>query len=323
MKWEALMKVSLAQARNLIRSADQILITGHIHPDGDCLGSMLGLYQHLRAAGKKVTLLLDDDVPSGFQFLPNWADIKKPANHNEAYTTDLLIILDASDKERIGRLGTCVSGPVLNLDHHVSNTQFADYWYVDTHAAATGEIIVDLIYAAGESIDPAAALCLYTAIATDCGFFRYANTTPKVLRYAADLLEKKVRPELVSEAIETSTLADIRSLIAVLGTLELQQEGQVALITVDSHTLALTENTESYINYPRSIAGVEVAVMLKEVEADCVRVSLRSKSADVSKIALSFGGGGHVRAAGCTLNTTLDQAKRRILEAIAGELAER
>ncbi|EGO63201.1 DHH family phosphoesterase [Acetonema longum] len=317
------MKVSLDQAHNLIRSADQILITGHIHPDGDCLGSMLGLYHHLKAAGKKATLLLDDDVPSGFRFLPNWTDIKKPAHQNEQYITDLLIVLDASDKERIGRVGACVSGPVLNLDHHVSNTQFADYWYVDTKAAATGEIIVDLIHAAGEPIDPDSALCLYTAIATDCGFFRYANTTPKVLRYAADLLEQKVKPELVSESIETSTLADIQSLIAVLGTLELQQEGRAALITVDSHALSLTENTESYINYPRSIAGVEVAVMLKEVEADCVRVSLRSKTADVSKIALSFGGGGHMRAAGCTLNTTLDQAKSRILEAIARGLAER
>ncbi|VBB08046.1 Hypothetical protein LUCI_3311 [Lucifera butyrica] len=314
------MEISLKQASELLERAANIVLTAHIYPDGDSLGSMLALFHSLRAAGKDVTMLLDDDVPKLYQYLPGQEKIVRPRSGLNA---DLLVVLDASDEERIGAVKTAVFAPILNLDHHLSNTRFADYWYVDAEAAATGEIIFKLLGLMNGKITREIAVCLYTAIATDCGFFRYANTSAATMRYAAELIECGVQPHVIAEHLDTRPLANIILLTKALATLQLYEAGRIATITLSAEMGQITsDNTEGFINYPRNIEGVEIAVLFKVVDTNTVRVSLRSRNVDVSRLALAFGGGGHARAAGCTLNGTLEDAKTKIIGAAVARLKE-
>ncbi len=311
------MEIALEQVAEKIRKASRIIITAHVHPDGDCLGSMLALNEYLLSSGKNVSMLLDDEIPAMYSFLYGCRDIHKPVP-TAVISADLLIVIDASDLERIGNVKTWINAPLLNIDHHISNTKFADYRYVDSTAAATGEIIFQLLRLMQADITTTMAVSLFTAIATDCGFFRYANTSAQTLRFAAELVELGAKPYLISEYIETKSFADMLTLIKVLQTLELHYNSRIACITIEKNMVdELSDNTEGFINYPRNIEGVEIALMFRIVDQTTVRVSFRSRNVDVSTLALAFGGGGHARAAGCTLNQPLDTAKMQILNASA------
>ena len=314
------MDFSLEQTAKLLQRSNTIILTAHIQPDGDCLGSMLALNHYLVSIGKNVRMVLDDDVPALFNFLPGHQAIQKPTT--KVISADLLIVLDASDIERIGKVKEHIEAPILNIDHHVSNTKFADYWYIDKRAAATGEIIFQLLNMLKVNITAAMATCLYTAIATDCGFFRYANTSVQTMRYAADLMEHGAEPHVISEAMETKPLESILTLGKVLETLELYHNGKIATITVLPETLSNLDSTEGFINYPRIIEGVDIAIMFKVMSEGMIRISFRSKTADVSKLALAFGGGGHVRAAGCAIMGRIDDVTKEVLTATIKQLTE-
>ncbi len=318
------MEVSIKHSAKLLSQANHIILTAHIHPDGDALGSLLALYAYLSAQGKSVKMLLDDEVPRAFKFLTNWDKIEiPPSAMTEA---DLLVILDSSDLERIGKVKDVVKAPILNLDHHISNLKFADYWHIDSHAAATGELIFLLLKEVGAAITSDMAAALFTAIATDCGFFRYANTSVQTLKFASELVALGAKPHIISENLDTKPRAVIEVLPKVLETLEVidcGSNGQIALLTLSQEILAnFKDDTEGFINYPRNIEGVEIAIMFKEADNQSVRVSLRSKSVDVSQLALAFGGGGHARAAGCTVTEPLDKAKHLIIDAAKQQLVK-
>lgn len=313
------MDISLVQVLEKLQAAKSVVITGHVHPDGDCLGSILALNRYLRHNNINSRMILDDDIPSHFGFLSDLNLIEKPKEQIEA---NLLVVLDASDRERIGKVNELVKAPILNIDHHISNNRFADFLYLDSAAAATGSILFELFQQAEFHPDELTATCLYTAIATDCGFFRYANTTASTMHYAASLLECGVKPVAISEALETKPAKGIFTLIRVLETLELVSSGKLAYITVSADILESEQSTDDYINYPRSIEGVEVAIMFKQVDPNLTRVSLRSRGIDVSAIALLFGGGGHKRAAGCTITGPFADAKQRMLATVDQALKE-
>ena len=317
------MEVSIADSAMLLNKANNIILTAHVHPDGDALGSLLALYSFLSAQGKQVKILLDDEVPRAFYFLQGWEKVEQP--EGTIHTADLLVVLDASDLERIGKVSEVIKAPILNLDHHISNVKFADYWYIDSQAAATGEIIFKIFKEVNAKITPSMAAALFTAIATDCGFFRYANTSAQTLKIAAELVELGAQPHIISEQLETKPRTVIEMLPKVLETLEIidcGDAGNIATIVLNSEAIAkLKDDTDGFINYPRNIDGVEIAIMFKEADDNSVRVSLRSKTADVSKLALAFGGGGHARAAGCTVAEPLDCAKALIVEAARKQLA--
>lgn len=314
------MEITLEKTAELLVNYSNIVVTAHIHPDGDSLGSMLALSAYLTAAGKNVQMMLDDEIPGLYGFLPDVSQITRPNAHK--VKADLLIILDASDLERIGRVKDAIDAPVLNIDHHISNTKFADYLLLDSNAAATGEIILRLLKLLKADINAAIATNLYTAIATDCGFFRYANTSADTMRYCAELIDYGVKPHLVSEELEAKPLASVINLSKILETLDLFYDGRIATITVAADMMADHESTEGFINYPRIIEGVEIAIMFKAADHSTCRVSLRSKRVDVSRLALSFGGGGHARAAGCTLNGSLTEVKAKVVAAAIKELQE-
>lgn len=311
---------TLEEIAALLLAQDKHVLCPHVSPDGDALGSTLALKMALEKAGKKVTVMVDDDVPKAFGFLPQIDCFVKPAD-GEVVETDLLVVLDASSLDRIGKVAQAVKAKaVANIDHHISNTQFADYLYLNTEAAATAEILCNLVEKLGITPDKNLATCLYTGIYTDCGSFRYANTTPGTMRAAAKLLEYGARPNEISDALGTNTRANIEMLGKVLQTLAFYNDGKISTLEINSDLYDKDVNTDNFISFARYIEGVDVAVLFKAVEPAVTRVSMRSQDTDVAAIALSFGGGGHVRAAGCTVELPLEQAKAKVLEAIGKAL---
>ena len=314
------MKISLGEAADILKAAKSPTITAHVNPDGDALGSMLGLYHGLKSMGIAAHLFLDDSIPAIFSILPGYEVIRKmPEDKNNVPETDLLVVLDA-DPDRTGKVAEDIKAPILNIDHHVTNKGGNYNIYLDANRAATCEIIFELLKEMAVDFNRDTALCLYTGMATDTGFFRYNNTAPFTLRAAAQLLEKGASPVLVSEAIEQKTYREVKAMADAVSQTELWQEGRAAGIFLDQDFMARIDSTEGFIDAIRVIAGVEIALLLKCQEPNVCRLSMRSRGADVAKIAQSLGGGGHVRAAGATLKMPFDEAVALVKKTVTDAL---
>lgn len=313
------MKISLSETGRILRDARTVILTSHIRPDGDSVGSVLGLMHFLRGMGKEVRVIIDDEIPRTFGILPGVDTILRPAP-GERYAADLLVVCDVELK----RTGTVVSSVdavhVLNIDHHVTNDEAAEYLYVDSGRAATCEIAYELICAMGGTCTLDTATCLYTGIATDTGFFRFSNTTPHTMRAAADLIEIGVKPNIISVAMEMKSYDEVMAQMRAIRRLEMFYDGKVAAVFIDEARAKEVTTTEGLLDKLRVIEGTQVVFFMKWLEKDTYRVSMRSKGPNVSRIAQKLGGGGHVRAAGCTLNMPFDAARRTILDAIGKEL---
>ncbi len=308
------MKITLEEAVEKLMAAKKILITAHVNPDGDAIGSTLALAAFLRGRGKEATVMIDDRVPKNLLFLPGSDKIVRPEEGKKA-DAELLVILDTSP-DRIGEVEKAAAGlPVLNLDHHISNDGKADFLYNDNRAAAA-EIIFEIVDRFGGEFTPDVATPIYTGLATDTGFFKFSNTRPETLRAAARLLEAGVRPEKVSEALEEKPEALVRGQAAALQTMELSYGGRVAGLYLDRELATSLDTTEGFIDFVRVIEGVDIAVLIKCMDENFCRVSVRSKGLDVSKVAMKFGGGGHIRAAGFSVKKPLAEAKKDVLEAL-------
>jgi len=302
-----------------------ILCLGHVHPDGDVLGTLLGLGLALSAAGASVTFAGPHPVPDVLTFLPGtdrWQVWKKAPG-----PFDIIVMTDCPNPDRSEGLLEGARGPrsrVLNIDHHPDNRRYGSIDWIDPSAAATGEMIFDLLAALGLPLTPAIALNLFTAVHTDTGSFRYSNTTPRTFRIAAELAAAGADPALVSDRLYQQRGRDsLVQLGTVLRRVEVSDDGQVAWLSVprDLVPRELIES-EDLVSYPRSIGGVKVAVLLREEAPGTVKVSLRAKGeVAVNKIAHRFGGGGHENAAGCTLSGTLEEAAASLLLAVREALA--
>ena len=313
------MNITMAEAAEKLMAADKLLITAHVNPDGDAIGSTLGLAAFLRGKGKTVTVMIDDKLPKNLAFLPGYEKISRPQEGQTA-DAELLVILDTS-LDRIGDVEKAAAGlPVLNIDHHISNDGKADFLYNDK-CAATAEIIFEIIDHLGGEFSPEIATPLYTGMATDTGFFKFSNTRPETMHAAARMLEAGVRPEQVSEALEEKPESVVRGQAAALQTMELSYGGRVAGLYLDKELATSLDTTEGFIDFVRVIEGVEIAVLMKCMDDNFCRVSVRSKGLDVSKVAMKFGGGGHIRAAGFPVHKPLAEAKKDVLEAL-GEVLE-
>jgi phosphoesterase RecJ-like protein len=310
---------SLAETGELLKAAKKLVIVSHVSPDGDTLGSSLALMHALHMLGKEVILNVDDDISTVYSFLPGIAEYRRFAP-NESVDADLLVIIDASSADRAGNAMEVVQSPaVLNIDHHKTNTRFADYLYLDSDAAATAEIIYSLLLEMGIKLTRDIATCIYEGIYTDTGSFKYSNTTSNTLKTAADLLNYGVNPSLISDNMELKSRSQVEMLRKVLETLTFLKDGKVAYIEIPLELYDHNIETDTFISYPRYVEGVEIALLFKQVKENLTRVSFRSKEIDVAKIALSFGGGGHKKASGCSIYAPLKEAEKVILEAV-GEL---
>lgn len=311
---------SLQETAALLQAANKIVLCSHVSPDGDTLGSALSLMKALQKLGKDVIVTVDDEISKVYKFLPGIESFVRFQN-DERIAADLLVVIDASSLDRAGNVSQCVSAPkTLNIDHHISNAEYADYLYLDTAAAATGEIMYELIDTLGVEVDLEMATCIYTALYTDCGSFKYSNTMPKTMRIAAALLEIGVKPNEISDSMEIKPRSNIEMLTKVLETLTFDADGKIAYISINNEMYDKDVDTDTFISYPRYIEGVEVAIMFKAVEKVVTRVSMRSRNLDVSEIAITFGGGGHLRAAGCTIEAALPEAQQQLLKALKEKL---
>lgn len=313
-------KINLLETGNMLLAAQKIVLCCHVSPDGDTLGSALGLARFLAQKGKEVIVFVDDDINKSLSFIPGIDKVQKP-EAGVIVEADLFVVVDASSFDRVGICNEVVKAPVLlNIDHHISNTEFADYLYLDAEAAAAGEIMCDLFEAMGWEYDEAIAVDFYTAITTDCGSFRYSNTTSKTMQRAAKLLDYGVKPNEISDMLDVRSRKTTELLAKVLPSLTFDYEGKVAHITITNDLYDKEAQTDSFVSYPRYIEGVEVAIMFKAVEPEVTRVSMRSSSVDVASVALSFGGGGHLRAAGCTIYAPVEEAKAQLLAVVGKAL---
>ncbi|MBP2676991.1 MAG: phosphoesterase [Deltaproteobacteria bacterium] len=320
------MRGDLSAICRILREKDRFLVACHENPEGDAIGSELALALALRKMGKTATVLNADPVPGNLLFLPG-ADTVVFEEDGSRY--DVAVVLDCGSPERTGRVAPELRKcPLLvNIDHHRTNGDRGELSLVDPDAAATGLLIHRVLSAMGYDICLDVATNIYVAVLTDTGSFHYSSSSPEAFEVAGEMVRRGVDPWAVAERVyETQSAHRLRLLGRVLDSLEVSAGGKVASITTMRETLrefaAGKDALEGFINYPRSIVGVEVAVSFREEEGDVFRVSFRSKGrVDVSAVAARFGGGGHRNAAGCTVPGALPDVKRKVLEALAAVLS--
>lgn len=305
-----------------IRHSRSVLITSHEGPDGDAIGSSLGMAAFLRAIGKQVTVHLADPVPELYRFLPG-AELVRADIPDQDF--DLAFVLDVGEFRRAGKQFSAFKriGQTVNLDHHLTCENFGAYNLIDDQAAATGLLVWRIAKSFGFTADYDTALCLYVAILTDTGSFRYSNANREAFAVAGELMEQGgLNAWTVSEKLyESQPRKRLELLALALPTLEFIRNGQAAslVVTLDMYatTGANAELTDGFINYPRSVAGVEVAIFLRQLDQRTFKVGFRSKGAvNVATLARAFGGGGHHNAAGGTVVGTLDEVKRIVYQAV-------
>jgi phosphoesterase RecJ-like protein len=301
----------------------RFVITGHEAPDGDSLGSMLGLSLILRKLGKETYPVLLDKLPHRYRFLLGAGEFITRVEDLPGGPV-AVVVLDCGEWRRT-RLPEAYWGQtVIHIDHHRTSKPLGPAAWIEPDAASVGEMLVALFDTAGWRFTPAIATCLLTSIYTDTGSLRYASTTPFTLRAAARLLECGGSLEDVSEhAIGERTEAELELIRDALGSLSVWAKGRAAAIVLPWSVMCRADaDSEMLVDYPRSLPGVEIAVFVREVAPEVVKISWRSqRQTDVSELARTFGGGGHVRAAGCTIEGELDAIAQRVRSQIEDVLA--
>lgn len=316
------MKETIQNIVEAIRQSRTVLVVSHEGPDGDAVGSSLGMAAFLRAIGKQVTVHLADPVPELYRFLPG-ADLVTDTIPDQDY--DLAFVLDVGEFRRAGTQFCSFKriSRTINLDHHLTCENFGAYNLIDTEAAATGLLVWRVAADYGFTADYNTALCLYVAILTDTGSFRYSNANREAFEVAGLLMEQGgLNAWSVSEKLfESQPRKRLELLSRVLPTLEFVRNGQVASISVTLDMYAATgtdaELTDGFVNYPRSVAGVEVAILFRQLEERRFKIGFRSKgTVNVALLAQGFGGGGHHNAAGGTVEGTLEEVKQIVYKAV-------
>jgi len=315
---------TIDQISQALQKADRIAVTAHIRPDGDAIGSALGLNRILRDAGKEATVIDLGPLPERYLFMFDKGECCNSEDFDFS-NIDCIVVLDSGSLDRspefIQKLSSDI--PVINIDHHISNTEFGKLNFVDTKASSVGEILCRLTPACGFEINPRAAEALWVSIVTDTGRFSYSNTSPATMEAAADLLRTGIRTADINHAIyETTPLRQLKLRGRALERLTTHEDGRIAMATLsrkDYEECGCTPaDSEDVVNLPRSLAGVAVAIFLYEFpDAPETKVSLRtSEPYDAAEFCRKLGGGGHARAAGCAIPGTLDSAAPAILEKI-------
>ena len=317
----------LSETAAAITESRSIVLACHVNPDGDALGSLLGLALALIPLGKDLVCLSQDGVPDILRFLPGTERIVQTT---DVPAFDLALVVDSGELARVGETVKPLvarARRIVDIDHHVTAGAFGDIRVLDARAASTAEIVYALLQTLGTPITQDIATCLFTGIITDTGSFRFQNVTPNTLRVAANLLEAGAPPAHISENVfDNRTFAATRLLGLALSALSQTPDGQVIWTHITAQnfrTLGATDqDTEGVVNYVRGVRGAEVGILFREMEGGSIRVSLRAReSVNVAEIAARFGGGGHRMASGCTLDVPLAEAEQAVVSAVQQALA--
>lgn len=323
---------------SVLKEKDKIVILPHVSADGDSIGSSLALALALGKLGKHVKIYIEEKVPQTFEFLPGLdiIEIYKKAPEetvpgevnigSEAF--EVAVALDTGDEGRLGnRLEILKASAVtINIDHHATNTMFAQYNHVQPNSSSVGELMYQLLKEMDIDIDVDISTCLYVSILTDTGGFRYSNTTSLTHKVVSSLINYGVETaEICRRIFETRSCEKVKLMGLVISNLEFFHNGKIAYASITKEHLnkagSKNDDSEGFVDIGRSIIGVEVSVLLRETEDGSVKVNLRSNSyVDVSEIAVSFCGGGHKRAAGFKSSGKASDVKEQILNAIRKKL---
>ena len=309
----------------LIENGRRFLVASHESPDGDALASTLALANALREMGKEVVAYNRDGVPASFDFLPGASSVVRSIDNEAVF--DAGFILDAGELRRAGTHLRDVCRTLVNIDHHPHSEHFGSIHFVDETASATGALIYRILKAAGHDISLPVATCIYTAVLSDTGSFRYSNADPEAFRIGAEMVEKGVSPwGIASGLYESQGVERLRLLARALATLTVSPCGRYASVSVTTDMYAETgtgpEHTDGFVNYPRSIRGVEVALFFRQIGPAAYKVGMRSKGqVDVGALSRHLGGGGHHNAAGAVVEGTFEEVRRTVFERLDQLLA--
>lgn len=300
---------------------EKFVLISHVNPDGDSIGSMAAMGHLLAVLKKDFVIIVKDKTPAKYRFLLDGLPL---AESLYGFRDAVCIAVDSSDLSRLGGFADQIDKmPIINIDHHVSNTRFGIFNLVVPEAAATGEIIYDLFQLFSISIDSKIAECLYVAISTDTGNYKFSNTSHKSFSITASLLQTGFDLRgITTKIFDEISLPAFCLLKEGLQTLELSKDKKIAWIVIDNETLnncsATSEDLDGLINYTINMKNVEVGLLFHVKKTGEIKVGFRStKNVNVSIIAQSFGGGGHKNAAGCTFkNIPLEQVKTKVLKQI-------
>jgi bifunctional oligoribonuclease and PAP phosphatase NrnA len=307
---------SLDRIREEILRRQRFLLTSHLKPDGDSIGSQMAMAYALRALGKDVRLVNCDPAQPGILLFPGVSEIEIASRADGEY--DAVIVMECSELERTG-----VSGLdpyfIINIDHHPGNALYGAVNWFDGSAAACGEMVFDVIRRLDVPLSREMATHLYVAILTDTGSFHHSSISPRTFDICRQLLEAGADPVAIARAVyDSNSVGRIRLFSAVLGSIDVDESGRLATIRMDREMARTTggryDDTEGLINVPLTVREIQAVVFFKEWEPDQYRVSLRSKGAiDVGEVANRFGGGGHKNASGCTILGSLQAVRQQVV----------
>lgn len=313
------MSHSLADIKEALLSTDNILIIAHTQPDGDTLGSCFALHSALTGLGKKAEICCDSPMPEKYEPLFEAGLLKMPENLGGNY--DIITALDCADKSRLGKALKVFKhyDNTVNIDHHVTNDEYAKLNYV-REASSVGELIFELLQLFDIEITEKIAEYIYIAISTDTGNFTYSNTSKTCMNYASQIIEKFDISVTADMLFRRRSLKSTQLIGRGINSLEMYADGKISIMTITLKDLeeldAQGSDCENIVNYAREIDTVMAAVVLRELHTG-VKVSLRSKGdVDVGAVASAFNGGGHKNASGCCIGTGLDEAKQKVLDSL-------
>ncbi len=307
---------------DIIKQSGKILLLSHMNPDGDTLGSMCAMYSMIyNRFKKKADMSIVSNLPYNYKFLPNVEKAERYFDKSLVY--DLVITLDVAAIDRVldSKIFFDKAKCRVNIDHHKTNPGFGDYQIIEPDASSCGEVLFNYFKENGWKIDKDSAICLYTAIMTDTGNFRFENTSSSALRAAADLVEAGANPNFIyKKCYESKTKNLVMFQNYCINKAVFLNNNKIAYTTVYKKDLekfsAGDDYTDGLAETLRAIDTTEVSFVVKEVDTKLTKVSMRSKKADVAQICSAFGGGGHTFAAGCTIKAGLEEAVKKILKEI-------
>ncbi|MFO7768971.1 MAG: DHH family phosphoesterase [bacterium] len=324
---------ALASALEPVR---RILLTTHIHPDGDAIGSVLALRNILTATGRKADLVVDDEIPQKYRFLVD-GPVHRPDEEFDRMAREdpyeMIIYVDASSIDRAGSVEesrgrwTTDGAVLVNIDHHAGNDGYGDVVILEPDRASSGELVLKVAAALGVAISPAIADQLFAAVLTDTGRFQFSNADPPSFRAAAEMVEAGADPSRVAQKVYFERpAAFFRLLGRLFSDMERHLGGRICLLTMPQETVREFSpdgqmDTEGIVDFTVQIEGVQLGAFLRQTDREVWRASLRSRgSADVREVAEGFGGGGHAKAAGCEVRGGVEEVKKQLLDAMEGYL---
>lgn len=307
-------EIGMEEAISFLKKHERFLLVGHEHPDGDDVGSICALHNVLLSMGKQADMVLPDPVPEVFRLVKASEKIMTEIPSDRNY--DALVFTDLGN---IGRGGNFdfPDVPSLCIDHHRTNERYTDFLYLKYKYAATAEILTEMFFAMGAKLDKDTCNALYMAIGTDSGFFKFSCTSENTLLMASRLVGMGADPSYISNKLDEKTEEAMKCYKLVAETIHSYHDGKIVVAYMDEEAMKLDgENSDYYASIPRCIKGAEIAALFKYKGKDEYRVSLRSLNyANVSELAAEFGGGGHWKAAGCTVKGPLSEGEAKFIEA--------